>query len=153
MAEVEFSVLVQPWRALSGGVKDYLDSSVRSGRAFTGSERSARSGNRYYDDSSAKSGRAYYDDASTKSGMSFYGDSSAHAGKVYEPIPEYTGRPSQDMYVDGGSTPQKANAPVTVADLQKQAQSNRTLSPFAEDGVSNAPATPSSKRVHKLVPL
>lgn len=151
MIELGFCVLMQPWKALSGGVRDYLDSSVRSGRAYN--DKSARSGNRYYDDSSSKSGRAYYDDSSTKSGRSIYGDSSAHAGKVYEPIPEYTGRPSQDLYVDGGGMLQNTKGPVTVADLQKQAKSNRTLSPFAEDGVSNAPATPPSKRVHKLVPL
>lgn len=144
---------VQPWRALSGGVKDYLDTSVRSGRAYSGSDRSARSGNRFYDDSSTKSGRAYYDDASAKSGRAYYGgETSAHAGKVYESIPEYTGRPSQDLYVDGGSTPQQQRR-VTVADLQQQVQSNRSLSSFAEDGVSSSPATASSKRVHKLTPL
>ncbi|KAL3154387.1 hypothetical protein ABBQ32_013863 [Trebouxia sp. C0010 RCD-2024] len=134
----------KPWRALTGGVRDYLDSSVRSGRAYNGSDRSSRSGSRFYDDSSCKSGKAYYEDSSMRSGRARNGEASAHAGKVYEPIPEYTGRPSQD-FVD---------RPVTVADLQRQAQSKKLLASTAEDGQTlEAPPTTASKRVHKLTPL
>lgn len=161
-------LLLQSWQALTGGVKDYLDTSVRSGRAYKGSDRSARSGSRFYDDSSSRSGKAYYADTSTRSGRGYpgdgsahgrksrgyLGDGSAHGGKVYEPIPEYTGRPSQDLYVTGGNTPQIVDRPVTVADLQRQAQSNRSLTPHAEAGPGNTPSPPtSSKRVIKLTPL
>ena len=72
---------------------------------------------------------------------------------MYEPIPEYTGRPSQDVYVDGGVPRHNAGQSGTVADLHRGAQSNQTLSSFAEDGCSNPPLTTSSKRVHKLTPL
>lgn len=79
-----------------------------------------------------------------RSGRARNGEASAHAGKVYEPIPEYTGRPSQD-FVD---------RPVTVADLQRQAQSKKLLASTAEDGQTlEAPPTTASKRVHKLTPL
>ena len=146
-------LLLQSWQALTGGLKDYLDSSVRSGRAYKGSDRSARSGSRFYDDSSSRSGKACYADTSTRSGRAYPGDGSAHGGKVYEPIPEYTGRPSQDLYVTGSNTPQIVK-PVTVADLQRQAQSNRSLTSSEVGGQSNAPSPPtSSKRVHKLTPL
>ena len=155
---------MQSWQALTGGVKDYLDSSVRSGLAYKGSDRSARSGTRFYDDSSSRSGKAYYGDTSTRSGKGYPGDGSAHGAKVrgylgdgsahgaklYEPIPEYTGRPSQDLYVTGSNTPQTVDRPGTVPGLQ----SNRSLSPFAEGGQGDAPSPPtSSKRVHKLTPL
>lgn len=135
-------------------MKDYLDSSVRSGRAYKGSDRSARSGSRFYDESSSRSGKAYYADTSTRSGRGYPLDGCAHAGKVYEPIPEYTGRPSQDLYVTGSNTPQIVDRPVTVADLQRQVQSNRSLTIPENGGQSNAPSPPtSSKRVHKLTPL
>ena len=147
-------LLLQSWQALAGGVKDYLDSSVRSGRAYKGSDRSARSGSRFYDDSSSRSGKAYYTDTSTRSGRGYPLDGSAHAGKVYEPIPEYTGRPSQDLYVTGSDTPQIVDRPVTVADLQRQVQSSRSLTGSGRGGQSNAPSPPtSSKRVHKLMSL
>lgn len=160
--------LLQSWQALTGGVKDYLDSSVRSGRAYKGTDRSARSGSRFYDDSSSRSGRAYYADTSTRSGRGYPGDGSAHGGKirgypgdgsahggkVYEPIPEYTGRPSQDLYVTGSNTPQIVDRPVTVADLQRQAQSNKSLTSSEGSGQSNAPCPPTSRKtVHKLTPL
>ncbi|KAL3139723.1 hypothetical protein ABBQ38_004029 [Trebouxia sp. C0009 RCD-2024] len=141
------------WRALTGGVRDYLDSSVRSGRAYNASDKSSRSGSRFYDDSSAKSGKAYYEDSSMRSGRARNGEASAHAGKVYEPIPEYTGRPSQD-FVSGSSTPHIVDRPVTVADLQRQAQSKKSLPSCAEDSQNiEAPLTTAGKRVHKLTPL
>ena len=161
-------LLLQPWQALTGGLKDYLDSSVRSGRAYMGSDRSARSGSRFYDDSSSRSGKAYYADTSTRSGRGYpgdwsahggkgrgvLGDGSAHGGKLYEPIPEYTGRPSQDLYVTGSNTPHIVDRPVTVADLQRQAQSNTSVTSSEVGGQNNAPSPPtSSKRVHKLTPL
>ena len=140
---------LQPWKFLGNGLKDYLDSSVRGGRAYNGSDKSSRGGSRFYDDRSAKSGRAYYgDDSSSRSGRSFYGDSSAHAGKVYEPIPEYTGRPSQDVY----DMPRPQKGAVQAADGHS--------SPFANGNSSSANANgattedrPNSKRVHKLTPL
>ena len=145
---------------MGNGLKDYLDSSVRGGKAYNGSDKSSRGGSRFYDDRSAKSGRAYYgDDSSSRSGRSFYGDSSAHAGKVYEPIPEYTGRPSQDVYdmprpqksavqaADGHSSP-FANGNSSSANGQQQMQS-----PFANADGSTSEERPNSKRVHKLIPL
>lgn len=148
------TLLLQPWRALTGGVRDYLDSSVRSGRAYNSSDKSSRSGSRFYDDVSSRSGKAYYDDSSLRSGRAHYGETSAHAGKVYEPIPEYTGRPSQDLHVTGSNTPQIVDRPVTVADLQRQVQSNRSLASGAKGGQnSSVLPTTANKRVHKLTPL
>lgn len=89
-----------------------------------------------------------------RSGRAHYGETSAHAGKVYEPIPEYTGRPSQDLHVTGSNTPQIVDRPVTVADLQRQVQSNRSLASGAKGGQnSSVLPTTANKRVHKLTPL
>lgn len=138
--------LVQPWKFLGNSFKDYLDSSVRGGKAYGGGDRSNRGGSRFYDDSSSKSGR------------SFYGDSSSHAGKVYEPIPEYTGRPSQDIYdlppprksgsraVDHDTAISSPTANGGVSLNEKLRQMQNASGAASED-------RPNSKRVHKLTPL
>jgi len=122
-------------------LKDYLDSSVRSGKAYSGSDRSAKGGSRFYDDTSAKSGRAFYDDTSAKSGRAYYGDSSAHSGRVYEAIPEHDpSRQSQDGFGNGSAQ-----------------WGQQSVSPFANGnaaGGSPAGASgPPSKKVYKLTPL
>ena len=116
-------------------MRDYLDTSVRSGKAYADRDKSARGGSRFYDDTSTKSGKAWYDDTSARSGRAFYGDSSAHSGKVYEPIPEHSGRPSEDS--DVHSTVQRGG-----------------VSPIANGNIATTvgAGTP-SKRVHKLTPL
>ncbi|KAL0031709.1 hypothetical protein WJX79_002351 [Trebouxia sp. C0005] len=137
----------QPWKALGSGLKDYLDSSVRSGKAYNDSsgsngsrfydERSAKGGSRFYDDTSARSGRAYYNESSAKAGRAYYGDTSAHAGHVYEPILEHD--PSrQSVEGWGGAAP--------------PAGGQQTQSPFANGGGDSATGPP-SKKVYKLTPL
>lgn len=137
----------QPWKALGNGLKDYLDSSVRSGKAYNDSsgsngsrfydDKSGKGGSRFYDDTSARSGRAYYNESSARAGRAYYGDTSAHAGHVYEPILEHD--PSrQSVEGWGGAAP--------------PAGGQQTQSPFANGGGDSA-AGPPSKKVYKLTPL
>ena len=140
-------VCLQPWKALGSGLKDYLDSSVRSGKAYNDSsgsngsrfydDKSGKGGNRFYNDTSARSGRAYYDESSGRAGRAYYGDTSAHAGHVYEPILEHD--PSrQSVEGWGGATPSVGG--------------QQTQSPFANGGANSASGPP-SKKVYKLTPL
>ena len=140
-----FYVCLQPWKVLGSGLKDYLDSSVRSGKAYNDSsgsngsryydDKSGKGGSRYYDDTSARSGRAYYNESSGRAGRVHYGDTSAHAGHVYEPILEHD--PSrQSVEGWGGATP-------SVGGQQTQ----------SPNGGANSASGPLSKKVYKLTPL
>ena len=139
-----FCICVQPWKALGNGLKDYMDSSVRSGKAYNDSsgsggsrfydDKSAKGGYRFYDDTSARSGRAYYNESSARSGRAYYGDTSAHCGHVYEPILEHD--PSRQSVEGWGGA----------------VGGQQTQSPFANGGVTSATGPP-SKKVYKLTPL
>ena len=142
-----FTVSLQPWKALGNGLKDYLDSSVRSGKAYNDSsgsngskfydDKSGKGGSRFYDDTSARSGRAYYNESSARAGRAYYGDTSAHAGHVYEPILEHD--PSRQSVEGWGG-----GAPPTGG--------QQTQSPFANVN-GNSATGPPSKKVYKLTPL
>lgn len=153
-------MFVQPWKALGGGLRDYLDSSVRSGKAYNersakgGSryydDRSAKGGSRYYDDTSARAGRAYYDESSARSGRAYYGDISAHSGHVYEPILEHD--PSRQSVEGSGNVAPQRGYGTAVAGQQTQSPFANGGSSFA-NGDSPAASGPPSKKVYKLTPL
>lgn len=159
--------VVQPWRNLGVSLKDYMDSSVRGGKVYSGVDSSARSGRQFYNDSSARGGKVY-NDSSTKSGK-VYNESSARSGKVYNerstragtlwddssakpPIPG-----SADMQNSSGNGMNGSFYPgqrTILPSIPSFNHRGQTSADFAADrtGPSLDFGT-SSKRVHKIAPL
>lgn len=159
--------VAQPWRNLGVSLKDYMDSSVRGGKVYSGADSSAKSGRQFYNDSSARGGKVY-NDSSARSGK-VYNDSSAQVGKVYKERSTRAGtvwddgsaKPpiggSVDMQnasgngMNGSFYPGQRTMLPSIPSFNHRGQ---TSADFAADrNGSSLDFGTSSKRVHKIAPL
>lgn len=134
-------LLLQPWRNLGVSLKDYMDSSVRSGKAYSGGG-----------DSSTKSGRQFFTDSSSRAG-NVYNEKSTRAGTVWDSTHTQAGT-SAPAQAASGVNGYNSGQRTVLAPIPSFNHRGQTSSDFAERNVKGSIdlGTP-GKKVHRIAPL
>ena len=154
------AMLVQPWRNLGVSLKDYMDSSVRSGKAYSGGDSSTKSGRQYNADTSARAGTVYnekparggkvYNETSARGGK-VYNDTSSRAGTVWDGTQTQTDSFAQTPMLHDTNGGYGLGQRTALAPIPSVNQRGQTSMDFQRN--TSVDFGTSSKRVHKIAPL
>ena len=149
--------VMQPWRNLGVSLKDYMDSSVRGGKVYSGADSSARSGRQFYNDSSTRSGKVY-NEPSARAGK-VYNERSTRAGTVWDDssaAPQMGSsaemQNSSGNGMNGSFYPGQRTALPPIPSVNHRGQTSTDFAAERHENPSLDLGT-SSKRVHKIAPL